>query len=203
MSSLYDMVKTQVAFSPGVGPITPSAALPGYTDFSIVPNNTLISYGVGDQISNGVYTEWEVGHGTFAGGVLSRGPIRSSNGGLLVNFIGATANVWIPVLAEDLVTIANNYAYTQPTSGSTVVMAINTTAQLLDPAAEIATLTVTLPGVPGDGQVVEISSTQIIDALTVNASGATVIGGGPMILSANGGVSWRYRASNTTWYRRY
>lgn len=203
MASLFDMVKTGVSFSPGAGPITPGPALPGYTDFSVVPNGTVISYGVGDQISNGSYTLWEVGHGTYNNGVLSRGPIRSSNGNLAVNFIGATANVWIPLLAEDLVTISNNYAYVQPLSGATVVMLGGTTGLLLDPAAEIATLTVTLPNGPTDGQVAEISSTQIIDALTVNATGATVSGGAAMILAANGGVSWRYRQTNTTWYRRY
>jgi hypothetical protein len=96
------------------------------------------------------------------------------------------------------------YVDAQPLTGATLTAAVNQGGFGLEPAGEIATLTVVMPPNAKERQVFEISTTQTIDALTVTpAAGQTVLGGGPLLLAANGGAAWRYRASNTSWYRRY
>jgi UDP-3-O-[3-hydroxymyristoyl] glucosamine N-acyltransferase len=70
----------------------------------------------------------------------------------------------------------------------------------LTPAGTLATLTVTLPTEANSaiGQQVEIGTTQIITALTIN--GATNILGNVTTLAANGLVGFRKVAANT-WLR--
>ena len=64
--------------------------------------------------------------------------------------------------------------------------------------------TVILPPSPADGQVYELATRQTIDALSVlPASSETVDGGGPFMLTANGGASWLYSVDDNTWSRRY
>jgi hypothetical protein len=58
-------------------------------------------------------------------------------------------------------------------TGTTIAMQTN--QLVLNPAATIAALTVTLPLNPVDGAFAEISSTQIITAITVNANTGDVI----------------------------
>ena len=109
-------------------------------------------------------------------------------------------------LGEDLKVIGaiTSYTYAQPTDGATVTATVGLAALVLEPAAPLATLTVVLPPTPDDGQVFELSTTQDISALTVDgAAGDSVIGSSVGVLAQNGGASWRYRKSNTTWYRRY
>ena len=97
----------------------------------------------------------------------------------------------------------NNYAYQQPSSGATLTAPAFLGAYVLDPGAALAALTVILPPTANDGQVFELSTTQAITALTVDpAAGQSVIGGN-VLLTANGGISWRYRSADNTWYRRY
>lgn len=72
-------------------------------------------------------------------------------------------------------------------------------------SAALSPTTVTLPASPIDGQQFKLSSTQTIAALTVGAGSATV-SNAPTALTVNTtgspyGYEFRYRASNTTWYR--
>lgn len=97
---------------------------------------------------------------------------------------------------------SNNYDYQQPATGATIVAASGCPIVLVDPSAAIATLTVTMPPDPSDGQYFEIDSSQTIGTLTVNTSDSTTVNGNSIMLAANGGVRWMYKASNTTWYRR-
>lgn len=65
--------------------------------------------------------------------------------------------------------------YATPTTGQTVTA--NSTGfvrLLINPAGTLATLTVTLPGSPSDGDIIDIWCTQIVTALTMN--GGTIIG---------------------------
>jgi hypothetical protein len=73
---------------------------------------------------------------------------------------------------------------------------------LLRPAGTLATGTVTLPPAAqcNDGQVVQVTSTQIITALTVDGNGATV-SGAPLTIGADGTFSLKYRQPLATWYR--
>ncbi len=97
----------------------------------------------------------------------------------------------------------NNF-YIRPTSGNTITATSGQDTFVVDPVAELGSLHVVLPPTPRNGQIFEVSSTKTIDAFNVlPGSGETVLGPGPFILSANGGVAWRYLVANTTWYRRF
>ena len=100
--------------------------------------------------------------------------------------------------------IGANYAHQTPTSGATLTAAAHLGAYILEPAATLASLSIVMPSAPNDGDAFEVATTQQITALTINpAAGQSVMGGGPLTLAADGGVAWRYRGANTTWYRRY
>lgn len=97
-----------------------------------------------------------------------------------------------------------SYTHVAPLNGDTVTATVGLGALVLEPAAAIATLTVVLPPTPLDGQVFALSTTADITALSATAAGGiTVLGGGPFTLAGNGGVAWRYRVANTSWYRVY
>jgi hypothetical protein len=92
--------------------------------------------------------------------------------------------------------------YVVAVNGGTTVATDGLGAVQLEPAAAIATYTVTLPPNATDNQIFGVSTTQDISALTGGpAAGQSVNGGAVGVLPADGGVAWRYRASNTTWYR--
>lgn len=115
---------------------------------------------------------------------------------------GDTAKLLISALGGYLSVVP--YVYAAPTTGSTLTASAGLGAYILDPATEIATLTVVAPPVAADGQVFELATTNTIDALDMSpAAGQTVFGGAAQYLSANGGMSWRFRSANSTWYRRY
>lgn len=115
-----------------------------------------------------------------------------------------SAEEWDAIFAGKADDPGSPYSYQQPLTGATLTATQHLGAFIIDPAGAIATLTVVAPTLAIDGQVFEISTTQTITALTITpAFGQTVKGGGPMMLTANGGVSWRYRSADDTWYRRY
>jgi hypothetical protein len=73
---------------------------------------------------------------------------------------------------------------------------------LLKPTGAFATGTITLPAVGTcvDQQVVTVSCTQQVNALTVAGNGATVAGA-PGVLSADSTFKLRYNLASTTWHR--
>ncbi len=101
--------------------------------------------------------------------------------------------------------IASGFDFAVPLTGFTLTMQTGTL--VLNPAGTLATGTVTLPLNPPDGAVAEISSTQTITALTVNANtGDSLVGtaittvtvlaaGAP---GANGRLVLRYSLVGTT-----
>lgn len=92
--------------------------------------------------------------------------------------------------------------YVVAAEGGTTVATEALGAVQLEPAAPLAAYTVVMPPNALDNQSFGISSTQNILALLASpAVGQSVLGGTVGVLAANGGVSWRYRAANTTWYR--
>lgn len=76
---------------------------------------------------------------------------------------------------------------------------------ILDPAGTLASGTITMPASPVDGQVIEITSSATITALTVSANAGQSIKNAPttLVVSATGpqGYSFIYHTANTTWYR--
>jgi hypothetical protein len=97
-----------------------------------------------------------------------------------------------------------SYTYNQPTTGGTVTLASGTQTAIIDPAGTLAALTVTLPGCTSgyDGSIARFSTSQVITALTVNATSGTVVGG-PTTLGLGSGSGYLCRGSSTTWYRLY
>lgn len=91
--------------------------------------------------------------------------------------------------------------YLVPLTGFTKTVSNTTNVLVLEPAGTLATGTVTMPASPVNNQVVRISSTQIITALTVSPNTGQTVKGAPTTIAANGAVGWVYRQSNTTWYR--
>lgn len=114
---------------------------------------------------------------------------------------GATSNIQTQI--NSLSTAALHpqparYQVVTPTTGSTVTINNNIDNFIIDPAGLLLALTINFPSAPVDGQLLTISSTQVITVLTVQiASLATVI-----TSIAGGGYSqFMYRLSNTKWYR--
>jgi hypothetical protein len=81
------------------------------------------------------------------------------------------ANVQVGYGHSDVV--AEPFDYNAPLTGATVNM--QTAKLALVPAGTIATLTVNLPLNPPDGALAEISSTQVVTAITVAANTGDVI----------------------------
>lgn len=97
------------------------------------------------------------------------------------------------------------YQYATPLAAATVVSAKTTGTMLLDPAGTLATLTVTLPPSPIDGQHWNLASSQTITALTLNTSDSSTISNNPTVLTVSTttsyGYTFVYRAANTKWFR--
>lgn len=92
------------------------------------------------------------------------------------------------------------YQYETPATGTTVTVAEGCPKVVLDPAATIAALTVTLPGGAVDGQIVEMSTTREITALTVNsATGSVKANGVTGPFAAGASRAYIYRLASTQW----
>lgn len=98
---------------------------------------------------------------------------------------------------------ATSYSYQQPATGATLTAPAYLGAYVVDPAGTLASLTVVMPPGANDGQLFEISTSQAITALSVSPAAGQTVNGGSLLLAANGGCGWRYRAANSTWYRRF
>lgn len=90
--------------------------------------------------------------------------------------------------------------YATPLTLGTVNAATTTEHLILEPAGTIAVLTVNFPATPADGQLFTVSCAAIVTALTLAASGKTLVGA-LTAFAANGFAKYVYRASNSTWYR--
>jgi hypothetical protein len=99
-------------------------------------------------------------------------------------------------------TASTGGSFQTPATGFAITIANATTFLNLNPAGVLATGTINLPAAPIDGQIIEVATTQTITALTVSGNGHT-IKNAPTTLTGGAGFSYRYRLSDTTWYRRY
>jgi len=99
--------------------------------------------------------------------------------------------------------LLGSVVYIIPLTGATITAIAGQGVFGIIPAGTLATLTMVLPPSPADEQIFEAQTTQTISALTVQgAAGDSIVNGSPGVLAANGGISYRYRLSNTTWYPR-
>lgn len=94
-------------------------------------------------------------------------------------------------------------SYQAPTTGFAITPAAGIGVLGLEPAGTLASGTITMPAAPVDNQTLEVTTTQSITALTVSANAGQSILNAPTSMTLGVGFSFRYRASNTTWYRRY
>lgn len=90
--------------------------------------------------------------------------------------------------------------FAAPLTGTTVVVATGDTWLLITPAGTLAALTVTLPTDRTEGEIVRVTSSQILTSLTVGGAGTTV-NGAPTTLAANGFFEMAYSATLNAWYR--
>jgi hypothetical protein len=117
----------------------------------------------------------------------------------------------LPMISDLMVVIngllggsfGTSYTFVRPLTGATLSATPGLGAFLIEPAGTLAVLNVVLPPTPGTAQVFEISSSQAITAVNVTAPGGATVNGSGQLLTAGGGMSWRYNASDTTWYRRF
>lgn len=99
-------------------------------------------------------------------------------------------------------------AQVTPLTGASVLIPNKITNYLITPAGTIATLTVTMPAAPINGQVVRISSSATVTALTLSGSAGQTISNAPtaITLSTTGAYGYefvyvRLTATTGTWYR--
>ncbi len=91
--------------------------------------------------------------------------------------------------------------YVTPLTGFTNTIADTTANYIIEPAGTLATGSLTMPASPQNEQIVTITSTQTITALTHTGNTGQTLNGALTTISVNGFASWIYRSTNKTWYR--
>jgi hypothetical protein len=94
-----------------------------------------------------------------------------------------------------------SYYWVNPTTGGTVTVVDGVSALLLEPIpGAIATLTITLPPTPEDGQLFRIGAVNGVTAITwVPGAGKTVHPTVPTTIASGGNLALMYHAENTRW----
>ena len=113
-------------------------------------------------------------------------PASSGGGSNGIHFSGAHVDV--------------NYSFQTPATGFTITLGNNIWHTVLDPAGTLATGTITMPALPGDGMIINVRSSQIVTALTVSPNTAQSIKGAPSAFAVGGTFECIYNGNNTTWY---
>jgi hypothetical protein len=88
-----------------------------------------------------------------------------------------------------------------PTTGASITISDATGSLILKHTATIATLTITLPASPVNGQIVTISTRSAVTTLTLNANAGQTRYGAPTTISATAPVSFIYESATLSWYR--
>lgn len=143
-----------------------------------------------------------VNYVAFAGGTTGNGASIGSN--------GTDTNPDFKFTAQGMGSLAfmnwqsdRAYSLQTPGTGFSITISNGVSSLILDPAGTLATGTIVLPAAPTDGQLVNVSSSQIITALTVSPNSGQSIKNAPTTLTAGGGFKYLYMVSNATWYRQY
>jgi hypothetical protein len=108
---------------------------------------------------------------------------------------------WISISGVNVAGTDPTVSYQQPLTGASITIGAGIKTLLLDPTGTLATLTVTAPASPYDGQALTVMSSQAITALTFSANAGQTVNGAPTAMVANTSFQYRYKASNQTWYR--
>lgn len=87
-------------------------------------------------------------------------------------------------------------------SGVTQVTPNNISTVILDPPAPVSALQYVLPTAPGNGQTVDICTTQTITTLVIAGSGSQIVlDAFTAQLLAGDGIRYRYNLALNTWFR--
>jgi hypothetical protein len=111
--------------------------------------------------------------------------------------IRSTGAAWV-VIGEygDGVSLKERHTIFTPTTGGTVTT-INNQNNIVNPSGTLATLTIALPSSPNNNDVVKLTFTQAITAITY--SGGTVVGG-PTSATLGGQWTLNFDSGTSTWY---
>ena len=127
---------------------------------------------------------------------LTAGPHNTLSG-----LHGGTSGEYYHLTANEVRNARNTLERVVPTTGFTNTIANTTSYYVIEPAGTLATGTLTMPASPVNEQVVTITSTQTITALTHSPNTGQTLKGALTTIAANGNASWIYRTANTAWYR--
>jgi len=185
---LADRVK-ETTTTVGTGSYTLAGAVPGYQSFAnALADNDSTYYCVTDE------QDWEIGEGTFTavGTTLSRDTIlASSNSNAAVDWAAGTRWVFITLPAPLAAKIATGSMQTQTVSTATTAVAG------YHYHVDTASVTVTLPASPANGDSVGISVDDFTDT-TVARNGANINGAAEDFIIDLGNTYVEFRYVNAT-----
>jgi len=127
----------------------------------------------------------------------------NGNGGNITLTAGAATGSGIPgTLKLAGATAESGYSLQVPLTGFSITIANGTNRLILNPAGTLATGTITMPPNPADGQIVTISSTQTITALTLSPNTAQTISNAASTLAPGptGAIKYIYVLGSTNWF---
>lgn len=140
-----------------------------------------------------------LGAAQFGSYVLNGGaqlPLRLTINGTTAVEIDANLNLkFLKAIADQ------GYSLQVPLTGFTITVPDNCSCLALNPAGILATGTITMPANPIDGQEVELTTTQTVTALTLNANAGQTISGAVSTLTAISPCKYRYFLSITKWLK--
>jgi hypothetical protein len=113
---------------------------------------------------------------------------------------GLISRAWFNFLQLLQSEVNTDYDYEQPLAGFSLVVGPSKSGFILDPAGTLATGTITMPQNPMDGQIVGVSTTQTITALTVAPNAGQSVKALPSTLAAGTSFAAQYVQENMTWY---
>ena len=108
---------------------------------------------------------------------------------------------WIVAATVNVSGSDPSVSYQVPLTGFSIAVAAGILTLNLEPAGALAAGTLVMPATPYDNQQLIVMSTQTITALTVSPAAGQSIKAAPTTIAANTSFKYRYKASNTTWYR--
>jgi hypothetical protein len=140
---------------------------------------------------------------TGTGGLTANGLYKSATNQLSLSTnsvirwtVDANGNFYTKFATAD-----QSYSLQTPTTGFSITIANYTSTLILNPAGTLASGTITMPASPIDGQIVQVSSSQTVTALTVSPNTGQTLSGAPTTITATAGFRYIYNLSGTNWYR--
>jgi hypothetical protein len=130
---------------------------------------------------------------------IPAGIVGSLNGGAYV-YLVPTANAVVHYDANLnlIASVGRSYGYFTPLTGTTIVL--SSPINIVNPAGTIAALTIDLPASPIAGQMVTVSFTHIVTALTVATTDGSTITGTAVTAAAVGTTfSYIYDSNTNSW----